>query len=279
MKNLKMFFMATVLVAGAMFTSCTPEAVTTVTITLDKTSVDAGTAITGKIAAEGTLTSVTLLKDSGTVTNTVKGWPKTTFTTADPVTLGAAGSYTVRIESLTAGSYTLKATDKNGVESSQKFTVVDTTPVLTALTSATTILCTLADGSNNTTCASADGSVYAPKSATAAQQATIDFVYFYGGMYAPSNVPTSLTATFTAWTTKNATKFAKSTSIAYATATYADVKTAADAATATSVTALAANDVVVFKTVAGKVGVFKVNSITAGYASSDNVVINIKVVK
>jgi hypothetical protein len=291
MKNFKSLLLAVAVAAGALFTSCTEDAATTVTIKFDAASFTAPAAVTGTITAAGVLKSVSLLKDSANSSSTVSGWPKTTFTTGNPI-VGADGNYTVRIQNLSAGSYTLSATDKNDVQSTQKFTVlaaaVVVTPVLTTLRSATTIYCTLGDGSNKSTCASADGSTYAAATATSAQKKTVDFVYFNAsgtsfGIYSPAAVPTACT-TIVAWASadKNTTLFAKNTTLDFATATYAQVKAAADAiaTTATTVTGLAAtspNNVVVFKTAAGKVGIFKVNSITTGFLATDNVNINIKV--
>ena len=156
---------------------------------------------------------------------------------------------------------------------------------LTAVASSTTIYCTLADGSTNSTCASADGTTYSPKTATATQQAKVDFVYFNlsgtsYGIYSPSSIPTVINTTtnnFVNWTTKNTTYFSKTTDIFSSATNVSDIQTIADAATSTSVTGLAANDVVVFKTAAGKVGLFKVVSITTGYGATDKVVVDIKV--
>jgi len=273
--------MATVVAFGFFVSSCSTDELTTVKINLDSQTITSGAAVTGNITALGELESVTLLNASGA---TVTGWPITSFGVSSQI-VGTDGVYVVRITDLADGTYTLRATDKKDIEDNVTFTVgtVGSVGTLTALANATTIYCTLADGSNKSTCASADGSTYTAKDATPTQQATIDFVYFNEngdsyGIYAPSDVPVILSmTTFLSWTTTNATTFAQTTSISYATATYAEVKAAADAATATSVTSLAANTVVVFKTAAGKVGIFKVNSITGGYLSTDNVNINIKV--
>ncbi len=274
MKSFNFYLVATLVAFSAIFSSCDPETgITTVTITLDDATIDAGSAVTGSITALGGLKSVTLLKGGATVA----GWPLTSFSTTSAIS-GSNGAYSIRIENLEEGEYTLRAIDKSDVEDNKTFTVEG----LNTIATATTIYCTLADGSGKSTCASADGTTYEPKNATVAQQAKIDFVYFNLsgtslGIYSPNSVPVVLNPTFLSWTTKNTTYFAKTTTITYANATYLAVKAAADAATATSVTGLAANDVVVFKTAAGKVGVFKVNSITSGFLANDNVNINIKV--
>jgi hypothetical protein len=275
----KKLFLVTLIVASlSMFTSCDKTTdLTVVKISLDATSFASGAAVTGGIVALGELQSVTLLKEG----TSVSGWPVTTFATGSKITGSASAGYAFRLLDLADGSYSMRATDKSGAEDNVTFTVA-TVGSLKTITTATVIYCTLSDGSGKSTCASADGTTYEPKTATATQQATVDFVYFnLSGtalaIYSPSSIPTALTNAFTTWTAKNTTKFAKTTTITYDAATYASVKTAADAATETSVTGLATGTVVVFKTAAGKVGIFKVNTITAGFGGSDNVNINIKV--
>ncbi|HLP03909.1 MAG TPA: hypothetical protein VK152_00635, partial [Paludibacter sp.] len=254
MKKLNLFLSATLVAMVSFFSACSNDDPTAVSITLDATSVNSGAAITGKITALGGLESVTLLKDGQTVT----GWPVKDFSSKSQIVGSAIAGYTVRIEGLADGSYTLRAVDKKAVEDNETFTVGT---ALTKLASATKIYCTLADGSTQSTCASADGTTYAAKDATAAEQAKVDFVYFNAsgtslGIYSPSSVPSALNTTFANWTTKNTTHFAKTTTISFESATYTfDVIAAANAATETSVTGLEAGNVVVFKTEAGKVGV------------------------
>ena len=275
MKRVNWFLMVTMISFVAFFASCTTEELTTVEVNLESTTIAKGASVTGTITALGGLDKVTLLDEKG---STVSNWPVSSFSDLPILKSNVDGVYTILIPGLADGSYTLRATDKKAVEANKTFTV----GTLKTLANVTTIYCTLSDGSNNSTCASADGTTYAAKDATAAQQADIDFVYFNAsgtsyGIYAPSAVPAALSGAFASWTTKNATKFAKTTAISFATATFADVKVAADAATETSVTGLAANTAVVFKTADGKIGIFKVNSITLGFLATDNVKINIKV--
>ncbi len=278
MKILNWFLMATVVAFASFFTSCTTDELTSVNISLESATISSGASVNGQITALDKLETVTLLNASG---STVAGWPVTSFKALPILKSETDGLYTILITGLADGDYTLRATDKSAVESNVTFTV-GAVGTLKTLANATTIFCTLADGSNNSTCASADGTTYAAGSASATQQADIDFVYFNASgstlaIYAPSAVPSALKSTFANWSVKNETRFAKTTSVSFTTATYADVKVAADAASVSSVTALAANDVVVFKTAAGKVGIFKVNSITSGFLATDNVKINIKV--
>jgi hypothetical protein len=284
----KNLFFAAVIAVVAIFSSCTSNDPATVSITIDNAAVKVGTAVTGKIATTGgDLVSVALLKDGATVA----GYPVTTFTKG--AVMGSAGSYNIRFDSLAVGSYSIKAIGKNSVEDTKTFTVsADVVlPTLVEVAPNVTIYCNSADGySAKSTCASADGVTYAPKvnSTTfldVATQAKIDFVYFNDkgtsfGIYAPSAVPTAISSSFSGWTTKNATTFSKNpTSIAYSSATYTQVAAAALTSTASSVTGLVKDDVVVFKTASGKIGLFQVVSITPGYNPGDNVVVNIKISK
>jgi uncharacterized protein (TIGR02145 family) len=249
-----------------------PSIPSSIFIKLDSTTFHSTSPITGSITTTSNLKSVTLYRDG----SIVSGWPKTTFGIGQPIAgTSANGTFIIKIDSLfSAANYTLKATDINDNDYNQNFTVEKQ---LIEIVLPVKIFCTLVDGTNNTTCSSKDGTTYAPKNATPSQQQIIDFVYFYGAVYAPSNVISALTSTFSNWIIKNATTFAKTTTIGYSTATYEQVKSIADAAIDKSIKALAINDVVIFKTAAGKVGVFKVNTITAGYSASDYIEISIKV--
>jgi hypothetical protein len=282
----KNLFFAAAIAVVAIFSSCTPNDPATVSITLDKDTVVLNTAVTGKISTVGgDLVSVTLMKNDATVA----GYPVTTFTKG--AVMGNGGTYTIRFDSLAVGNYSIKAVGKNSSEATKKFVVKSpaVVPTLEVAASNVTIYCNSGDGySAKSTCASADGLTYAPKvnSTTfldVATQAKVDFVYFNDkgtsfGIYAPSAVPSAISTSFSGWTTKNPTTFAKS-SIVYASATYTQVADAAKTITANNVTGLVKGDVVVFKTASGKVGLFEVVSKTNGYNPDDNVVVNIKISK
>ena len=127
----KLFAVLAFLAVG--FTACSNDDEGDVTIKLDYTTVDLGNAITGTITSTNSLATVTLTTDGKTVT----GWPITSFKTGAVVESG--GVYTIRIEGLEAGSYIIRATDKDGVEDSKTFTVkggVDPNPEETELTTA-----------------------------------------------------------------------------------------------------------------------------------------------
>ena len=123
--------------------------------------------------------------------------------------------------------------------------------------------------------ASTTGTVYSIADAKT-NSAAVDFMYFYGAsneatLAAPddSDVPTVFASADgpASWSTKNATRFATTTLSAGDFDAITDdlaVVTAATGASATKVNMLETGDVVAFVTAAGKMGLVKVVSITAG---------------
>ncbi|MDR2038621.1 MAG: hypothetical protein LBQ60_11925 [Bacteroidales bacterium] len=140
--------------------------------------------------------------------------------------------------------------------------------------------CSVKDGSFETTAASVDGTLIIPKTATAEQIAKCDFVYFYTNkatMYSPQSAPTSLEE-IAGWTTKNDTRFAVLSNVDFAEITAGNIIEKAGNPTATTADFIK-DSVVAFKTSKGKVGVFKVTDLQAGYDGTDYCIIDIKVVE
>lgn len=182
-------------------------------------------------------------------------------------------------------TYTFTVTDNNDETATETVKITaeqtGTTPAgsLKPVISGVKIYCTVGDGTGKSTCASIDGTTYAPASASTSEQEKIDFVYFYQsstGIYAPDATPSVLDDAFTSWTVKNSTKFGKVTTD-FSTVTYDDVVSLTDGLSSSSLTGLEANDVVAFKTEDGSRGVFQVSSIEPGFNADDYIVINIKV--
>ncbi|MDR0873567.1 MAG: hypothetical protein LBN27_08935 [Prevotellaceae bacterium] len=119
---MKKVFNLTVLLAALMtafvFSSCSKDDDATVSISLTKTTLTVGEALTGKITTTDKLASVTILRDG----QTIAGYPLTSFGTGKPIT-GTDGTYIIYVEGLTAGNYTIRATDKNNKEANASFTV------------------------------------------------------------------------------------------------------------------------------------------------------------
>ena len=280
----KNLFFAAAIAVVAIFSSCTPaaEVEPTVTVKIDSASYKTGQGINGSITLTAGELSTVVLDSAGTVIKTY-----TTFTKA-PIT-GSKESYIVKYDSLAAGKYTLKATLKTGQYGTKAFDVVKkTTPVvipkLEVVSSSVTIYCTIDVATTKSTCASADGMTYAPLNLDASSQTKVDFLYFNPSaksptLYAPSAVPTVILDELNGWSTKNATIFAKTTTIAYATADYTSVYNALVNAKDNSAADLKANDVVLFKTASNKIGVIQVISVTSGAGSTDKIVIAIKAQK
>ena len=106
--------------------------------------------------------------------------------------------------------------------------------------------------------------------------ADIDLVYYYGAtgkasLYAPGDavaIADLSSLDLQSFAVQNKTMLALSTTLDFATVTVDEVTAAADAATTTSVTTLAVDSVVVFKTVGGEHGVLQVSAVTGDGAGS-----------
>lgn len=295
MRKFNLLMIATMVAFGALFTSCSKDDTDpTVTITLDKSTWIDGTdaAVTGTIVSTNDLETVTLLKSG----STVAGWPLSDFSTGKAI-VGKDGSYTVRISDLEEGSYTLRATDEDGVESSVNFSIISKEEA-TSFSSVSTeaanksISCYLGQQTAGTSCfANASGNTYTVSGATAYSE-SIDFIYFNNGgntytLYSPYAFNALGTSTAVAsWNVKNATKFKDVTgSLNYDSATQAQVISASDEATDTKVANLAKDDVVVFKIantnsdLANKIGILKVIEVTGGSGSTDYIKVSIRLAK
>jgi hypothetical protein len=141
------------------------------------------------------------------------------------------------------------------------------------------------NGNNTNNCASIDGSVFSYVQGTgdANLQAKADFVYYYTTkaiIAAPNAVASIINDGYSAWTTKNATKFytvgvtaaefdaMEDDELIIANVTGTSASTAED---------LAVDDVVGFETSTGKLGLFKVTELDPGYSLDKYIKISIKV--
>ncbi len=190
----------------------------------------------------------------------------------------------------TAGTYTFTfiVEDKDGLTASESITVT----VEDADLSLNSFTAVLMGGQSNASTGSfldADaGEVYLSSAASGVQE-DIDIVYYYGStnnatLAAPSdetvNGTGSSSFSLTAdWTTQNETTFNTNPGISAddfdamtTDATIADISTSV-----TKVTSLAADDVVVFTTAAGKKGAFKVLEVTGEGAGT--IEIDVKIVE
>lgn len=140
-------------------------------------------------------------------------------------------------------------------------------------------------GNTETNCASVDGTVfsYSDGKDNASLQQKADFVYYYvssANIAAPSEVPSNINGGYSEWSTLNQTMFY---SVDVTTSQFdamTDDELIMEKVTGTSTNVaedLAVGDVVGFKTSAGKMGMFKVTDLQAGYDIGDYIKITIKV--
>ncbi len=142
-----------------------------------------------------------------------------------------------------------------------------------------------ADGTNwENTCASIDGTTYAPNTVAASTdiQNKIDFVYHYNtetNIYSPAQFwvdQSAIAGNWDDWSVKNQTKLVANNSIDFATVTYEDLD-ALTVGTSEHISGIDINDVVAFETASGLKGVFKVTALEPGYNNGDYITIDIKV--
>jgi len=234
--------------------------------------------ITGSIVAEGELERVVLSKTVGESTSsleTITSFSTGTVTTTDDLNY----DFTYTLSDVTENTtFKVRAEDKEGNFAEETIEIEAGAGLKDEVTNVK-IYCTLGDGSGESTCASVDGSTYAPKNATAAEQGKVDFVYFYSanaGIFSPDDIPSVLDDAFTTWTVRNTTRM-EIVDVEYDDVTLAEVVEATNGISDTSVEDLEVGDVVGFITDDDKVGVFEVQEIEPGYNGTDYIVINIKV--
>ena len=179
---------------------------------------------------------------------------------------------------------TMTLTDKNGNMATATRNVTAIAPVINTYT---TQVLGAQMNSTGSFYASASGSVYTSAQAKASQ-GNVDWVYYYdvANSYPVIAAPGDATAQtavpsyFTGWTTFNNTMMVTTTS------SFSSINTAADLATAytnasgtpsTAIPNIGVNSVVLFKTAAGKYGVFTVTALTPGNISSGSITLSVKV--
>ncbi|MCX7863394.1 MAG: hypothetical protein N2449_10415 [Bacteroidales bacterium] len=287
----KLMSLALLVLAGAaLFTSCKKdETVPAPEITVTNNKVEynitatADTTITFNVTvkAEGEIDQFTIKKIVGS-TETSYGNPtgfagKTDYVYNFQETFTPAMTYPI--------SFKFKVVDKEGQEASITVTVkkITTGGQGTPFGQFQTYTVTLG-AQNHTTgssFASSNGNVYTLSQA-AQNSALIDFMYYYGAtnlatLAAPGDAQTS--AVYSAvsnWQTKNNTKFVKNPTINFdnlsATTDISGVTFGSD----TKANQLAANNIIAFKTDAGKIGFIKVNSITGTNDGTINITVKVQ---
>lgn len=225
------------------------------------------------------------------ITRTFNNVPTTVLDSTMSVTnLNLDIYFTARTEVGTERLY-FEVTDKDGEKSSLELNI---TTQLSA-GEINTYQAVLLGGQNNTGTgsffSSLDGSVYKQDAATA-NQSKVDFLYFYGTtnlatIAAPddSQALIAWNDLFNTWTTKNSTKFKKTTGVTWANVTDDSIITQeATGLTLSLANMLAVNDIIAFQTAAtsanpNKKGLFKVLEITGTSGVDREIKIEVKVQK
>lgn len=294
----KLFAISLIVLAGAsIFTSCkkddTPPA-PTISVTNNKTAyaitATADTTITFNVtvAAEGEIDQFSIKKTVGSTTTTY-GAPtgfsgQTSYTYNFQETFTSAMTYPI--------SFTFKVVDKSSQEASITVTISkiegSTGTPFGTFNNYTTVLM---GGQNNATTgsfyASVGNHVYTLSEA-AANSAAVDFAYYYGAtnlatLSAPADPQITTVANFSSianWTTRTSTKFVKNPAgIVFENLSATTNIESLTFGTDLKANQLAVDDVVAFKTDAGKIGFAKVTAITQinGTNSEGTITLDIKV--
>jgi hypothetical protein len=286
MKKFSLLMAAALIAVSSVFVGCdkeevTPATISFVNVTGDEVTLDEGVTtytMVANITSTENLKSVKVTMKEGSVTQQV-GETITKFAEK------TSYSFQLPISNITK-DLEITVTVDNGVETARTLTIKPfVAPALAPISTFPNvkIYCTGGDGSNASSAASSDGTVFPLTGASTANQQKCDFVYFYltsGTMYSPANIA-SATSTLTnivnAWTTKNDTKFTVlSSGTDFAGITAANIATIAGNPTAATA-AVSNGSVVAFKTAGNKLGVFKVTALDAGYLPTNYCTIDIKV--
>ncbi len=288
----KVFSFALVALIGAiMFTSCKKDETKpapTISVTNNKVeyliTATADTTITFNVTvkAEAEIDQFTIKKIVGT-TETSYGNPtgfagKTDYVYNFNETFTPAMTYPI--------SYKFKVVDKEGQEASITVTIKKITSggqTGTPFGAFQTYTITLG-AQNNTqgsSFASSTGTVYTL--AQAAQNShLVDFMYYYGAtnqatLAAPGDAQTAqVYSQVSNWTTKNNTKFVKNPTINFDNLSATTDISGVTFGSETKANQLAANNIIAFKTDAGKIGFIKVNSITGTNDGTINITVKVQ---
>ena len=256
-------------------------------------SAPSGTTVTINLTAKASegIAKLNATKTVSGVENTLSNYPKTdNFTSSTEHTWNA--SYTI---SETSGTVVLKFSveDKKGKIESKTFTITVESDY--SIWTARLLAAPLLDQSSKTFFISSTGGTHNLAEAKA-NSSLVDFGYFEGAtgmatLAAPSDYLTAPQGYDLDWITKNPTEFKRTTNVNFSTISSAsDIGTEYDAGTlatngsnpvggSTRVNMLQVDDVVGFKTVAGKKGLLKVTAIVPGIGSSGSITFDVKVQK
>jgi len=283
MKKLNFLFAILLMASVPFFTSCTDDETTDKdpTINLQGGSGFTSTDVTLK-AGEAMKVGINAFSNSTSKAKLVKfkvvrTYNNVPFTALDS-TLSSTDAFNITLSTFAypaAGKerFTFTVTDKDGYTAEAAFEVTTTAggPIKEFKQK---VLGSYDNSSYGSSFASADGTVYTLSQAKA-NAAKVDWMYYYGAtnlatIASPNDA--TVTSIFSSadgpasWSVRNDTKFAKVTLPAGVTwdniTTDAEIVPLATGASATKVTTLSVGQIVSFKTVTGKMGLIKVETIT-----------------
>jgi len=286
---------ATIATLGFFSTSCKKDATgpRISILTVNGTEITKSTGDTVKVTLDSTVTikwSVTAgTKAPTSLVITQNAITVKTQTNADSI---ASGKYSTTLS--TAGNvlFSVSVTDKNDSVIQKTFVVKVAAPAAAIKTySATLLYAPLASGAQKCALATSTGSTYNQADAKA-NASTIDILYFYGSSatYAlgcPADALTTAYNDLSTWSVQNTTTFVTTSAnfasittsadilAAYNNGTYANNGTGANKAA--RIYNLSTNQVVGFKTAAGKYGILQVTNETGTDGTGAYIQIDVKV--
>jgi len=301
MRKISFIALFAAVIGMTMMSSCSKdETHATPTITLDPsatsteldfTAGDSVVAFSARVQAEGEIETFTINEvvtnlQGGTTSSAYDGATTGTFSGETDKTYDFNKTFTpADFTSATQYAYTFSVTDKDDQSYSITYTVTQNTGTQAgAIDTYTAVLMGAQSSTTGSYYDVSTNTVY-NQSGADANQAAIDFVHYYGSanastICAPSDATVgggsgNLTMC-QSWSTRNATKFGKTSGVTWSGVTDDTQIVAHESdATSTIVNQLAVGDIVEFKNADGKYGMFKVGSVDTD--ASGSITIGVKV--
>lgn len=293
MKKLNFFLGIGVAALALFFNSCSDTTHPAPTITFDNDSIvlaagDSSATLTGTINAEAGLDQVTVYKVTSSsetqVGSTYSSFKSGDITTTDDINY----NFRITVSDITENmSIKISTIDKDKQTASKSIKVYVTPASGNQINEFTAVMMgAQSNTSAGSTASLTTGKVYTISGGNAkSNSASVDIVYYYGSknaaLYSPSQSDIQNVTAYgiTSWSTINNTKLSMSSISSSTFDAITDDSGISSAGTPSSdvVPDLAVNDVVVFQTASGKMGVFKVTNVQTG--STGSITIDVKVQK
>jgi hypothetical protein len=295
MKKISLVLLSAAVAVSGFFSSCTKD---------DEAAEFNFTGGTGYISTDATVAPDSVMMFGWTITSptnmkyftitkegvALAAWDKKEISSSSENTYVASTSITAPSNT---GSYTYEfiALDKNEnviISKSIKITVSTGSTTTEKVLSYSTILMGTTENTAEGSALDAEKGIVYKQTPAKTNASLIDLIYYYNAspnfssLYSPNALNASVSAYVTGWSTYNATTLAK---VSMTAAEFEAIPTTDDSQitakavnlTAEKLFALAANDIIAFKTVGGKLGLIKIKAITG--TSSGTMEIAVKVQK